>query len=283
MVTLSLINQITNAISSNSSRGHSSLTTEIAIAASANSAAQSNPPENTPSSTETIKGGVQYVDSSIPLKLEGGVSMDNKLSDSVVDEKWAIDIAQSHHFTVQLSGVTKFQSPENTLGGVYLPVKSIQLTYSSYENMSIPVGIFGDFPLLNRKRVSTIQITCYDRDTDIIERELRNWESSCFPKNKFVAYLTNIVKEFTYKSFDVKGKLNTTVKMYVIPSGNLSVSRDYSNNDAKMLTFSLVCVGNGWSTQAGASKPRIQAKKFTEEVSKSTQSMVFIGNEGTVK
>ena len=193
---------------------------------------------------------------------------------------WAVDIAQSHHFTVYLSGMLNFETPEKTFNK-YLPVKTMQLTYTSYENMNIPLAIFGDFPLLNKKRVSTIQLTCYDKDNDELERQLKAWESACFPKGKYVAYLSNIVKSLEYRSYNVKGQENkgSYKKMYVIPSGNLVVSRDYSANDAKMITFSLVCVGDGGTTQEGT------GKKAPQEVAKQEatkqEATKLIGNEGS--
>ena len=70
------------------------------------------------------------------------------------------DVAQSHHFTVNVKdfGMSKLKSSNDSYGQ-FLPVKTINLVQTSYENMSIPVSIFGDFPLLNRKRVSTLSLT----------------------------------------------------------------------------------------------------------------------------
>lgn len=166
-----------------------------------------------------------------------------KASSPVDTKKWDIDIAQSHHFTVELSGIQSFSTPGGSFSN-FLPVKNIQIAHTSYENMNIPVAIFGDFPILSRKRVSTIQITCQDRDDDIIERQLRAWKSSCFPQGKYVAYMSNITKKLTYRSYDVKGKENKAAKVEVsvIPTGNLSVTRDYSDNGAKLINFSVVCV-----------------------------------------
>lgn len=172
-------------------------------------------------------------------------------SQPVSSSIWLLDIAQSHHFTVQLEGFQSYRTPHGSFSK-FLPVKTIQLNQTSYENMNIPVSIFGDFPLLNKKRVSTIAITCYDEDTNIIERQLRAWERSCFPSNKYVAYLSDVARKLTYQGYDVKGKMTLgPINMYVIPSGNISVSRDYSANDAKLLSFTLVCVGDGSSCATG--------------------------------
>lgn len=219
------------------------------------------------SSTPTLEGGIVYNDPEQEKILKGQVATSSQATSTPTDPKaWAIDIAQSHHFTVLLEGVLNFDTPEKSFSK-FLPVKTMQLTYTSYENMNIPLAIFGDFPLLNRKRVSTIQLTCYDKDNDELERQLRAWESACFPKGKYVAYMSNIVKKFEYRSYNVKGQENkgSYKRMYVIPSGNLSVSRDYSANDAKMITFSLVCVGEDGISQQGSGKnpPKEVAKQET--------------------
>lgn len=210
-----------------------------------------------------------------PFKVTATTSQSK--NEPVSSSVWLLDIAQSHHFTVQLEGFQSYNTPHGSFSK-FLPVKTIQLNQTSYENMSIPVSIFGDFPLLNKKRVSTIAITCYDEDTNIIERQLRAWERSCFPSNKYVAYLSDVARKLTYRGYDVKGKMTLgPVSMYVIPSGNISVSRDYSANDAKLLSFTLVCVGDGSSCATG--KPSlVEDKKVEPEVKEEP----FIGNEGTV-
>lgn len=161
-----------------------------------------------------------------------------------------MDIAQSHHFTIAVEGLSTYSTPEGNFSK-FLPVKTMSLNYTSYENMSIPLAIFGDFPILNKKRVSTISLSCYDKDNNKLERELREWENSCFPKGRYVAYMGDITRELIYYGYDVTGKLTLGVRMLVIPSGNVSVSRDYSANEAKMINFSLVCVGDGATCATG--------------------------------
>lgn len=197
---------------------------------------------------DVASSGVNYPNGN-PFQLVASTS-GNK-SESIDAGIWTLDIAQSHHYTVQLQGFKAYHTPEKSFSE-FLPVKSIQLNQTSYENMTIPLSIFGDFPLLNRKRVSTISITCFDEDTNIIEKQLRAWEKSCFPSNKYVAYMSDIARKFTYIGYNVKGQRTLgPINMYVIPSGNISVSRDYSANDAKLLTFTLVCVGDGSSCATG--------------------------------
>jgi hypothetical protein len=176
----------------------------------------------------------------------------------VNDGLWLMDIAQSHHYTVWLEGMkmSKLKVPTSPLGSEkgFLPVRSMNLRYTSYENMSIPVAIFGDFPLLNKKRVSTIDLTCYDYDNHALEYELRQWEARCFPQGRFVAYMDEIAREFVYSGYGVDGRNTLTYRVFVIPAGNVTVSRDYSANEAKMISFSLVVVGDGQTCAIGKGK-----------------------------
>lgn len=205
----------------------------------------------------TGKEGVHYNSKKAEMLLKGEISQ-GVMADPMIavpDDVWLMDIAQSHHYAVQISGMdkTEFKSPQNVYSK-FLPVKTMNLKYTSYENMSIPVAIFGDFPILNRKRVSTIDLSCYDLDDNRLEYELRRWEAQCFPKGRYVAYMEDIARKFTYRGYNVKGKETLSYVVWVIPAGNVTVSRDYSANDAKMLNFSLVLVGDGRTCASGEGK-----------------------------
>lgn len=187
------------------------------------------------------------------LRLNGHINEEEWKEGTVITNLSNLDISQSHHFTVSLGGFNHYKTPGAPYSK-YLPVKSISLNFTSYENASIPLAIFGDFPLLNKKRVSTISLTCYDMDNNILEKQLIDWENQCFPQNKFVAYMEDIARELIYRGYDVKGKQNVERRLYVIPAGNVSVSRDYSANDAKLISFSLIAVGNGVNSSTGNAK-----------------------------
>lgn len=198
--------------------------------------------------------GVNYVNPQTQLILKGGVEKtETPKSSPVNDGIFLMDIAQSHHYTVQLEKMTMYRTPKKTFSE-FLPVKTMSLKYTSYENMSIPLAIFGDFPLLNKKRVSTIDLSCYDMDNNKLEYELRKWEAECFPKGRYVAYMSNIAREFKYRGYSVTGQETLNYRVYVIPAGNVTVSRDYSANDAKMVNFSLVVVGDGQTCATGKAK-----------------------------
>ena len=201
--------------------------------------------------------GINYTNPQTALLLKGSTSKSEQIKSTpeITDATLLTDIAQSHHYTVQIEGLNMSNmrisnSPLAKNG--FLPVKTMNLKYTSYENMSIPVAIFGDFPLLSRKRVSTIDLVCYDKDSNQLEGELKAWEASCFPLGRYVAYMDKIARRFTYKGYNVKGQSTLTYQVYVIPAGNVSVSRDYGANDAKMINFSLVVVGDGRTCATGS-------------------------------
>lgn len=178
---------------------------------------------------------------------------------------WTRDIAQSHHFTVFVQGLTAYKVPNSSYSD-FLPVKNMSLSYTSYENMSIPLQIFGDFPILNRKRVATINLTCYDTDDNLLEHSLRVWESMCFPQNKYVAFMEDIARKFEYRGYNVKGLQTLMAQYFVIPAGNVSVSRDYSANDAKLISFGLVVVGDGVSAAIGNSNNTVNNRDADKAV-----------------
>lgn len=202
------------------------------------------------------KEGLHFVNPETESILRGGNSSNKKETAIPIKQSLLLqDIAQSHHFTIHISGLSssKFKTPEGTFSE-FLPVKSMNFNYLSYENMTIPVAIFGDFPLLNKKRLTTVSLTCFDLDNNLLERELKTWEDRCFPMGRFAAYMDDIVKELTYRGYDVKGRETLKYKFFVIPSGNVGVSRDYSANDAKLVTFNLICVGDGSTCATGENK-----------------------------
>lgn len=197
-----------------------------------------------------------------PSTMTGFIGIENEekpASKPVNYGLWLQDIAQSHHFTVQISGFKSsgYKVP-NAPYSQFLPVKTMQLNYTSYENMTIPLQIFGDFPILNRKRVSTISLTCYDNDDNQLEHELRMWEAQCFPKNQFVAFMSDIARKLEYRGYNVKGVETFKASMWVIPSNVVSISRDYSANDAKLLNFTLVAVGDGVNCATNSSVGKSQ-------------------------
>ena len=66
--------------------------------------------------------------------------------------------------------------------------------------------------------------------------------------------MDDIAREFIYRGYGVDGRQTLEYRVFVIPAGNLSVSRDYSNNEAKMVNFSVVVVGDGRTCASGDGK-----------------------------
>lgn len=233
--------------------------------------------ELTDKAAETLRGGTKETYDIATNAQRGTVGTSQRGATNPVKYNILLeDIAQSHHFTIHLDGfsMSKFKLPDGTYSE-FLPVKSMNINYVSYENMSIPVSIFGDFPLLNKKRVTTISLSCFDMDSNLLERELRTWENRCFPSGRFVAYMDDIARKLTYKGYNVKGKQTLDYYWYVIPTGNVTVSRDYSTNDAKLVNFSLVCVGDG-STCATGNSSGTNGNSTKQEKVDSSQKKEFI-------
>lgn len=170
------------------------------------------------------------------------------LSDGNTMGAFQQDIAQSRYFTVTVSEIRDKNNKPITFhtGGAFhdfLPVKNMSLSYASYDNLSVPLAPLSGIPLLNKKRLSVIRLSCYDTDDDIIEKALQRWEMRCFPGGKYVAYMDDIAAKFQYKSYDVKGNLVFVKTLYVIPTDDYGVNRSYEENSEKLLTFSLAAVG----------------------------------------
>lgn len=165
-----------------------------------------------------------------------------KVTDPYVNIAYQLqDISQSHHFTVTISKI-KVEFTTRAFGN-FLPVKAISYSEIGYNHMSIPVGIFGNFPIMHKRNVGTINLTLYDTGKDDIEAQIRQWESECFPRGKYVNFLSNIAAEMKYSSFTPTGVLNKTLVLYVIPANSYIVTRNYEENNAKLITISLAVVG----------------------------------------
>ena len=187
--------------------------------------------------------------------VEGALTLSTGISESdpYVQHTYELqDIAQSHHFTITLDKIN-IEFPTEKFG-YFLPVHSISYTQSVYDNMNIPVGIFGDINILRRKQVSKLNLTLYDLGTDPIEAKIKAWENECYPKGKYVNYLSEIVGELVYTSFSPDGKRNKSITMYVIPAGDFSVRRSYEENAPKFINFGVVVIGfKGSMTGSGTS------------------------------
>lgn len=151
------------------------------------------------------------------------------------------DISQSHHFRINIDKIpVEFNSK---VFGNFLPVKSISFDEITFENLTIPVGIFGDFPIMQKRRLGRFSLSLYDPAGDEIEKSLQIWENLCFPQGKYVNYLSEIVGKMKYASYSVDGTLNSELSFYVLPTDSHRISRGYEENALKLIQFSLVVVG----------------------------------------
>ena len=92
--------------------------------------------------SDTESSGVNYPNGN-PFTAKA--QQESNASEPIDSGIWLLDIAQSHHYTIQIEGLQSYYTPEKSFSA-FLPVKNIQLNQTSYENMSIPLSIFGDFP-----------------------------------------------------------------------------------------------------------------------------------------
>lgn len=190
----------------------------------------------------TFEDTTYSVDENGILRVHGSVEKRQEYQDPYVRLAQDLqDISQSHHFKINLNKIRVEHSSQAF--GNFLPVKNISYNEITFDNLNIPVGIFGNFPLMHKRQVGTINLTLYDRDTDNIEQQIRQWEAECFPKGKYVNYLSEIVGELKYSSYTVTGKLNKTLTLQVVPTGSVTISRSYEENNAKLLNLSLAIVG----------------------------------------
>lgn len=195
-------------------------------------------------------------------KLKGYASEDLELTKDEKERKeWTIDIAQSRFYKVRLyksnddqPGILHFEGSggiqeESIRSGGYLPVKSISINYESLSNLTLPITVYSNFSLISKKSIGGISITCYDNDSDSIEQSIHDWINYCFVGTR-LRYLSQIYKKLEYTSYNVKGKLNegSTRNYLVIPTGGVTIGRDYEENGAKLVTFNLAIVGDNTSS-----------------------------------
>lgn len=154
------------------------------------------------------------------------------------------NIAQAYHFTLTIDRLkTNYIHP---VFGNFLPVKSASFNYTSFDSLQIPLGIYGDLPVLKRRSVGRLNLQLYDNYKDELATHIRNWINECFPGGKYVNYVSNIASTLTYTSYGVTGQRNQSypLKYLVIPTDSYSVNRSYEENGPKILDFSVIVVGD---------------------------------------
>ena len=129
------------------------------------------------------------------------------------------DLARSSYFTVSFDTIFKdaqFHVPGNSFNrNTFLPVKSITVNYGSVESLAIPIACYSDVPIMSKRKVGRIGLTLYDLDDDRIEKALTAWRDSMTIKGRTV-YLDESYVKMHYKSYNVKGELNTDLMLLVV-------------------------------------------------------------------
>lgn len=138
---------------------------------------------------------------------------------------------------IKISGYDKF-----------LPVKSVSLTESGISTLTLPLGIFSDFPIAHRKKITRLNITIVDTDDDWYEQQLRTWYYQTVPSDLgYVGYMSDIIRELTFTSYNTKGDRNYVRRLFVMLVDDMQINRDYESNSFKEIAFSVAVVGTGSS------------------------------------
>ena len=155
--------------------------------------------------------------------------------------KFAMDMAQSRFFTVEIEGFSQY---DINLGG--LPVKSISYTITGIETMPLSIGVFRDIPIPIGKKLPKLSLTLADDNIDQLETQFRVWYDSMFPKASTgtVAYLNEMVRRLQYTSYNTSGVLNFSYSANVILTDDISISRDYESNGLKEFEISLIILND---------------------------------------
>lgn len=125
----------------------------------------------------------------------------------------------------------------------FMPLKSLNYSQGSIETMSIACGAFSDLALPFRKKCPTLAVEMYDHRSDFFEMKLREWHTMSVVTDGFVPILESITKKVTIKSWATNGECNSTQTCDCLLADDISVTRDYSSNDLKTISFKLIVVG----------------------------------------
>lgn len=138
---------------------------------------------------------------------------------------------------------TGFESFSQNTSAYWMPLKSLNYSQGSLENMSIAVGVLADIQLPFRKHSPTLSVETFDHRSDFYEMKLKEWHSQSVVTNGFVPVLESIVKKVTIRGFATNGEQNTQQECYCILGDDITVNRSYEENALKVVSFKLVVVG----------------------------------------
>ncbi len=153
-----------------------------------------------------------------------------------------IDIAQSRYFTVSIEGINTTVNGDNYFEQA-LPLKNLQFTMSSIDTMPVSVGIIKELPIPTGIKIPRAMLTLLDSDMCTIEKNVMDWYHECVPYNNkegylgYVGYLSKMVRLMSYDSYTVSGKKFNSYKIFVIPVGDFSTTREYDGSDFKQMNL----------------------------------------------
>lgn len=125
----------------------------------------------------------------------------------------------------------------------WIPLKSCVFSQGGIENMSIAVGAFSDIQLPFRKHCPTLTCELYDHKSDFFEMKLREWHAQSVVSSGFVPVLESITKKVTIRAWSPTGECNSVQDVQCILGEDISVSRNYADNDLKVISFKMIVVG----------------------------------------
>lgn len=138
---------------------------------------------------------------------------------------------------------TGFETFSRNGSEFWLPLKSLQYSQGSIENMSIAVGTFADLQLPFRKHCPSLSVEMYDHRSDFFEMKLKEWHAQSAVPTGFVPVLESITKKVTLRGYATNGEQNYNQECQCILGDDISTSRAYEGNDLKVISFKLIIVG----------------------------------------
>lgn len=125
----------------------------------------------------------------------------------------------------------------------WLPLKSLQYSQGSIENMTVPVAAFADLQLPFRKRSPSFTVEMYDHRSDFYEMKLREWHTQSVVTGGYVPVLESIAKKVTIRGWATNGECNSVTECLCILGDDITTNRSYDANDLKIISFKLIVVG----------------------------------------
>lgn len=168
-----------------------------------------------------------------------------KIPKAKVSNIFELNMALTHHFTFTIDGLTVNASMIHPTYKYsrFLPVKSLNFTSIAVESTKIQTGIFADFPIFHRKRMSTLTCTLNDLDTHEYEHAVFKWFDGCIEDQKgFVATMDEIVRDARLVVYDTKGKAMKSFNFSIIPDGDITTSKNYETASLKEFQFKAIIV-----------------------------------------